>query len=158
MTVLIQGPQVRAIALGVKVDQPAAVLPATTTVTLFDVTGGRVLITGLCGQCTTVCTATATTVSVGLTPTAGTAQNAGLASTTAITSSEVGTLVGLNLTAGGALVVGAKAGSAVQVAGHAPYVVQPGAITITTSATNTGAFSWSLTYVPLDDGASVAAH
>lgn len=158
MTVYISGPQIRAILMGTKVDEPAAVLPATTTATIFDVSGGRVLITSLVGQCTTVCSATATTVSVGLTPTSGTAQNAGLASATAITSSEVGTLVGLNLTAGSALVVGAKAGSAVQAPGHAPYIVEPGAITITTSATNTGAFSWSLTYVPLDDGASVAAH
>jgi hypothetical protein len=37
------------------------------------------------------------------------------------------------------------------------YIVPAGAISITTSATNTGAFKWTLTYVPLDDGASVAA-
>jgi hypothetical protein len=35
-------------------------------------------------------------------------------------------------------------------------VVPIGAIKLNTAATNTGAFKWSLFYVPLDDGASVA--
>jgi hypothetical protein len=36
-------------------------------------------------------------------------------------------------------------------------VVSAGAITITTSATNTGAFAWAASYVPLVAGASVVA-
>lgn len=157
MSVIIQGPQIRQILLGTKVDRATAVLPATTTYNIFLVTGGRILVTGLIGNVDVVCTATATTLAVGAAPTTGTAQTAGLASATAVTSSEVGTMLGLPLTAGSGLVVGAKAGASVQLPGHSPYVVQPGAISITTSATNTGSVSWSITYVPLDDGASVAA-
>ncbi len=161
MSALIQGVQLRALLYGVKLDEPAAVLPATTTGNIFTVTGGRIVITSLVGQCTTVCSATATTLSIGLTPTTGTAQNAGLATATAVTSSEVGTLVAVAAAAIGgsvpALVVGAKAGQAVNAPHGIGYVVQPGTITITTNATNTGAFSWTMTYVPYDDGASAAA-
>lgn len=156
MSVIIQGGQLRTVLLGSKVEEPAAVLPATATAHLFTVSGGRVVVTGLVGQCTTVCTATATTVSVGVTPTSGTASTTGLCTATAVTSSEVGTLVSLPITKG-ALLVGANAGSGVQVTGSGGYVVQPGQIDITTSATNTGAFKWTLTYIPLDDGATVAA-
>jgi hypothetical protein len=157
MSNYLQGTQIRKLLLGLKVEEPAAVLPATGIAHLFTVSGGRVLITGLIGQCTTVCDSTATTITVGVTPTSGTASAASLASATAITSKEVGTLVGLPLTAGGALVVGANAGGTAQVSGRGAMVVQPGTIDITTSATNAGAFKWTLTYIPLDDGASVKA-
>jgi hypothetical protein len=157
MANFIDGTQQRLLHMGVKVEEPAAVLPATATAHLFTVSGGRVIVTGLVGQCTTVCSATATTVSVGVTPTTGTASATGLCTATAVTSSEVGTLVSLPSGAKGALVVGANAGSGVQVQGPGGYVVQPGTIDITTSATNTGAFKWTLTYIPLDDGASVTA-
>lgn len=158
MSVIIQGTQLRGIALGTLVSEPAAVLPATTNANIFTVTGGRIVITGLIGTCTTVCSATATTVSVGVAPTVGTAEVAGLCSATAVTSAEVGTLVSLPITKG-ALLVGTSvhAGGAVQVQGSGGYVVPAGSITITTSATNTGAFKWDLLYVPLDTGATVAA-
>lgn len=157
MASFLKGEQQRLLHLGNKVEEPAAVLPATGTAHLFTVSGGRVAITGLVGQCTTVCSATATTVSVGMTPAVGTASVASLATATAITSKEVGTLVSLPSGAPGALVVGANAGGAGQVQGPGGYVVQPGTVDIVTSATNTGAFKWTLTYVPLDDGASVTA-
>lgn len=157
MANFINGTQQRLLHMGLKVEEPAAVLPATATAHLFTVSGGRVIVTGLVGQCTTVCTSTATTVSVGVTPTSGTASTTGLCTATAVTSSEVGTLVSLPSGAKGALVVGANAGAGVQVQGPGGYVVQPGTIDITTSATNTGAFKWTLTYIPLDDGASVTA-
>lgn len=149
--------QVRQILLGTKVEEPAATLPATGIAHLFTVSGGRVLVTGLVGQVTSACDATATTVSVGVTPTVGTASAVSMASATAVTSKEIGTLIGLPLTAGAALVVGGNAGAVVQMPGHAPYVVEPGTIDITTSATNAGVVKWTLTYVVLDDGASVTA-
>ena len=36
-------------------------------------------------------------------------------------------------------------------------IVPAGAITVTTSATNTGAIVWSITYFPYDAGATVVA-
>lgn len=155
MAALVPGTARTLLYLGVQVSKAATVLPATTTANIFTVSGGRVVIVGFVGQCTTVCTSTATTVSVGLTPSTGTASDTGLATATAITSKEVGTLVSLP-TAPGALLVGTNAGTAV-VAGGPGYVVEPGSIYIKTSATNTGAFKWDLWYVPLDVGASVAS-
>lgn len=152
----IPGRDLRKLLFGTKVEEPAAVLPATGTAHLFTVTGGRVIVTGLVGQCTTVCTSTATTVSVGHTPTSGTASTTALATATAVTSAEVGSLVSLPITKG-ALLVNTVAGGAAQAPGSGGYVIPPGTIDITTSATNTGAFKWTLTYVPLDDGATVVA-
>lgn len=156
MTTIIQGDQLRTVLLGNKVEEPAAVLPATATAHLFTVSGGRVVVTGLVGQCTTVCTSTATTVSVGHTPLTGTASTTALATATAVTSAEVGSLVSLPITKG-ALLVNVLAGGAAQAPGSGGYVVPPGTIDITTSATNTGAFKWTLTYIPLDNGATVTA-
>jgi hypothetical protein len=152
----VPGVQLRRLLLGTKVEEPAAVLPATATGHLFTVSGGRVVVTSLVGQCTTVCTSTATTVSVGHTPLSGTASTTALATATAVTSAEVGSLVSLPITKG-ALLVNVLAGGAAQAPGSGGYVVPPGTIDITTSATNTGAFKWTLTYVPLDDGATVVA-
>jgi hypothetical protein len=156
MSTIIQGNDLRTLTQGVKVDRTAAVLPATTTANIFTVSGGRVLITSLVGTVTTATTATATTLAIGTVPTVGTARTTALASAVAVTSREIGTQVNPAATLGGALVVGADAGAASQ-AIAAGFIVSAGAISITTSATNTGAMSWSLTYIPLDNGASVAA-
>jgi hypothetical protein len=43
-----------ALALGASVSRAAAALPASTTGNLFTVTGGRILLTGIVGQVTTV--------------------------------------------------------------------------------------------------------
>ena len=157
MSVLLQGSQMRQVLAGFKVSRAGATIPQTAAQSIFSVTVGRILLTALVGQVTVAIGATATTVSVGFTPTAGTLNASGLASATAITSSEVGVNLGLNLTAGGALVVGSLAGTAVQVTAHAPYVLKPGTLTYTTSASTTGSLQWDLLYIPLDDGATVAA-
>lgn len=153
----IPGRQLRTLLYGLKVTEPAAIVPQTGTAHIFTVAGGRVVITSLVGQVTAAASATATTLSIGVTPTVGTAAATGLATATAITSAEIGTLVSLPISYGALLVgVGAKAGGAVQAQGSGGYVVQPGTVDIVTSASNaTAALSWTLTYVPLDDGATV---
>lgn len=156
MASLIKGKDNRLISLGIKVEEPAAVLPATGTQHIFNVNGGRVLVTGLLGQVTTVCSGTATTVSIGTTPTVGTTNTTGLCTATAITSLEVGSLVSLPLTKG-ALAVGANGGAGVQITGDGGIVVPAGQIDVVTSATNTGAFKWTIFYVPIDDGANITA-
>lgn len=155
MSVIIQGPQVRAIYLGVQVTRAAATIPQTAAQNIFSVTGGRVMVTSLIGQVTTVIGGTATTVKFTNTPTSGTATD--FASATAITSKEVGTMVSLPTTAGGAVVVGANAGAGVLAGPQVALVLQPGTISYTTSASTTGAISWALTYVVYDTGATVAA-
>lgn len=160
MTTLIATTAVRQISLGNYVDnQLHATLPQTATATMFNVSGG-VLLTSFAGRVTTVLGATVTTLSVGVTPSGGgAAQNAGLASATAVTSAAVNTILTLPATVGGALVVAAAAGTPVLAgfAGASALYVPAGAITITTSASDTGAIRWSLTYVPWDTGAAVTA-
>ena len=156
MASFIQGKQLRLLEYGNQVVKAAQALPQSATATLFTVAGGRVVITSLAGTVSTVIGGTATTLALGTAPTVGTAATAGIASATAITSKEAGTHIWLPATAGSALNVGGNAGAAAQLLGGQAYVVSAGTITWTTSASTTGAISWSLTYIPLDDGASVS--
>jgi hypothetical protein len=154
MSVLIQGSQVRQILIGSKVDRATAALPQTTQAAIFTVAGGRVLITGLVGEVTTVMGATATTLKVTSNPASGT--DVDLTSATAVTSKEVGSQFTLPATSGSGLVVN-NAGGSGQLPAHNPYIVPVGTVDLVTSASDTGSVKWSVTYVPLDDGATVTA-
>ncbi len=155
----IQGTQLRTLNQGSIVTKAAAALPQTATGTLFTVAGGAVLVTGLVGIVTTVVQSSDPVLSLGTAPTVGTAQTSGIATTTVLTSAEVGTLVTVASSAGlptGLVVMAtaAKSGSSVFLAN--PFLVSAGTITWTTGASKTGAMKWYLTYIPLDDGASVS--
>lgn len=159
MANFIQGTQLRTLNQGVIVTKAAQNLPQSATATLYTVAGGAVLVTGLIGIVTTAIAASDPVLSLGTAPTVGTAQTSGIATTTVLTSAEAGTLLTVQPSSGlaGALVVmatAAKAGAAVFLAN--PFVVSAGTITWTTGASKTGALKWYLTYVPLDDGASVS--
>jgi len=154
MSVIIAGSQVRQILLGQKVDRATAALPQTTQAAIFTVTGGRVLVTGLVGEVTTVMGATATNLKVTSNPTTGT--DVDIAANAAVTSKEVGSQFTLPAATGSALVV-KNGGGGGQFPTHQPYVVPIGTIDLVTDASDTGSVKWSLTYIPLDDGASVAA-
>jgi hypothetical protein len=153
MSVLIQGSQIRAITLGVKVDRATAVLPATAQAAIFTITGGRVVVTSLVGEFTVAGSATATNLSVTTNPTTGT--DVVLASVAAVASKEIGSLVTLPLTLGGTLNV--QSAGAGEIPGAVGFLCPIGTIELITSATNTGSVKWSLTYYPYDDGAAVAA-
>lgn len=156
MTTILDPSQLLALAYGYEVTKAAQTIPQTATANLFTVSGGNVLVTAIVGEVTTVIGGTATTLSLGLTPTTGTANATGLATATAITSKEVGTLATIQPSSGvgGGLVVGANAGQGVFL--PVPVLVPPGTISWTTSASTTGAMKWYLTYIPLDAGAAVS--
>lgn len=157
MSVIIQGYQLREIAFGVQVTKAAANLPQTATATLYTVATGNVLVTSLLGVVSgTAIQNQACTLALGTAPTTGTAETAGIASATSIINMEIGTWMTPQASSGvdGALVVGGHAGNAVYL--PTPFVVAPGTITWTTSASNTGKIAWYLTYVPLDNGATVS--
>lgn len=157
MAVIIQPEQVRLIQFGNTITKAAANLPASTTATLFTVAGGNVLVTSIVGLVSgTAIQNQACTLALGTVPTTGTASSTGLATATSIQNKEIGTWVTVLKSSGlaGALVVGTNAGSTPFL--ESPFVVPPGTITWTTSATNTGKMAWYLTYVPLDTGASVS--
>lgn len=155
MATILQGQQLRLIEYGYQVLKTAVALPQSATATLFTVTGGRVIITSLVGTVSTAIQNQACTLAVGTVPTTGTASTTGIATATSIINLEAGTHVYLPQTKG-ALTVNTNAGGAAQMFAGAAYVVSAGTVSWTTSASNTGAFSWALTYIPLDTGAAVS--
>ncbi len=153
MTYSLSPNGIRTALLGIQVNRATATLPQGATGHIFTVTGGRIVVTSLIGEVTTIVGATVTTLKVTSTPTVGTAVD--LTSATAITSLEVGGHISLPLTLGGAVVVN-NAGAA-QIPGALGFLVPAGSVDITTSANDTGSVKWSLTYVPYDDAAVVTA-
>jgi hypothetical protein len=157
MATILQGSQLRQVELGFQVLKAAQTLPQTTTLTLFTVTGGRVAVTSLVGTVSTVIGAGAVTMSLGVAPTVGTANTAGIAAlTTTLANKEAGTNLWLPPIVGAALLFGANAGTPAQLMANV-YVATTGTITWTTAAASTtGAVSWALTYIPIDTGAAVS--
>lgn len=155
MATILQGAQLRLIEYGYQVLKTATALPQTATATLFTITGGRVIITSLIGTVSTAIQNQACTLALGTVPTTGTASSTGIATATSIANLEAGTHFYLP-SAKGALTVNANAGAAAQLFAGAAYVVSAGTVSWTTSASNTGAVSWALTYLPLDTGAAVS--
>ncbi|MFI8448243.1 hypothetical protein [Streptomyces erythrochromogenes] len=153
MSVLIAGSQLRTLLYGTKVDKATAALPASTTGSLFTVTGGRVLVTSIVGRVTTGIQAQANAIKLVATPSGSGAVN-DLSGTVESNGLAAGGLLSITGLAGDAMVKSTGGGVSTL---RNPVIVAAGAIGLNTAATNTGSVEWSLTYVPLDDGASVAA-
>ena len=149
----LQGNQLRTMVLGQRVTRAAALQPQTGQAAIFNVVGGKVMVTTLVGEVVVATPATANTLKVTGNPTSGT--DVDWSSATSTASKEVGSIITLGVTAGAALVV-ANAGG-----GNAtldPYIAQIGTIDlVTTGSAATGTIKWILTYVPVDDGAYVTA-
>lgn len=123
--------------------QPGKVLPATATGTIFTITGS-VVVLGLVGVVSTVFAATAVNLSLGIT-----GNNTALAANpaAAYNATAVGSVISLPSALGGQLPAAVSAkGSA---AGLDSFIAENTNITITTDATNTGAVTWTLLWVPL---------
>ncbi|MER5559700.1 hypothetical protein ABT071_13950 [Streptomyces sp. NPDC002506] len=151
----IAGSQLRRLVLGTAVAGAAKTVPQNATATIFTVSGGRVLVTGLVGKVTTVIGGTTPSAKVVATPTVGSAND--LCTATAITADEVGTLYSIPGPTGSAFGVSGS-GSGGVTGQTAPVIVAAGTIGVNVSAADaTGAIQWTLTYVPLDDGAVVTA-
>lgn len=156
MTTIIQGNQLRKLVLGTQVANTAGkTVPQNATSTIFTVAGGRVAITSLVGKVTTVIGGTTPSAKLVATPTVGSAND--LCTATAITGDEVGTQYSIPGPTGSALGVSGT-GSGGVTGQTAPVIVAAGTIGVNVSAADaTGAIQWALTYVPIDDGASVTA-
>lgn len=154
MTNLLGGQAAAQTVLGTQVTRAAALLPQTAQAAIFQVKGGKVLVTSLVGEVVVVMPATTNTLKVTGNPTAGT--DVDWTTATSPASKEVGSVISLPVTAGGALVVAnAGAGNAI---GPNGYVAQIGTIDLVTSGSAaTGTVKWTLTYVALDAGATVVA-
>lgn len=140
--------------LGFRVDRATKNLPATAAEALFTIATGRVLVTLLLGEVTTVIQTQLCNTKVTVNPTTGTSGD--VASNLDISADEAGTFY---LVEGdGTALVGVSAGGSFFAAGApAPIVVPVGGIDLETGATNTGQVKWTLFYLPIDDGAVVTA-
>lgn len=161
MSVLINGSEIRAIALGIRVEKAAAILPATGLQTLFTVSTGRVLCTLLIGQVTVVFDGTANSLSVEADPTVGALGD--LAAATVCTSDIAGTLYTVHGIQAALLGTQKEGGTEVptHVTAKSPvgggFILNPGTVSLRTTGTDTtGSTKWTICYVPIDDGASVA--
>jgi hypothetical protein len=125
---------------------PAQVLPATASANLFTVTG-VVLVTALFGIVTTVFSATAVHIELGdsQNPSAIAAKPAA-----ALSDTGVGNVLVMPASLGADLPVPVDAAG--EQSACSMFVVDSADITITTDATNTGAITWLLSYVPLYPG------
>jgi hypothetical protein len=137
---------------GIRVDRATATPPATTSTEYFHVYNGRCLVTMLVGEVTTAIQAQACNLSWESNPTTGTTN--AMCAVLDIQSKEQGTLLSITGTVGDAMIAGSSGAVKGQLA---PVIVAVGGLELKTSATNTGSIKWSLWYIPLDDGAYIAA-
>ena len=152
MSEFLAGKSLRKLLKGNKVERAAAGLPASTAGALFTVSGGRVAITQIVGEVTTVIQTQANNTKLTANPTTGTSVD--ICAVLNISADEVGTLYGISGLQSDAL-IGINAGA---VPGQVrDVVVNVGTIDIDCAATNTGEVAWTLFYIPIDDGASVTA-
>lgn len=140
------------IALGFHVARATDTLPQTTVESLFTVTGGRVLITLLFGEVTTAIQNSDPVMKLTSNPTTGTSVD--VASTVDTSSLEIGGMVICEGDTTALIKVNAGGGGP---ANAMPWICPIGTIDLETGASKTGSVKWDLWYLPLDEGASVAA-
>ena len=137
---------------GTRVDRATAALPATAAAAIFNVVGGRVAITKIVGQVTTVIQNQANNTKLVANPTAGT--DVDICAVLNIAADEVGCLYGITGLNSDAL-IGINAGA---LPGQTrDVVVNVGTIDLDCAATNTGSVKWAIWYMPIDEGATVTA-
>ena len=162
-----QAAQVLAAHYGALVTGGAKTLPASTTGHIFTVAGGRVIVTSLTGVISTAIQAQATTLSVGNTPTGGSASTASFCATLDLTGKAAGISLAVPQAKATALLASGadgtylwnttSGGQGVPITSGGLLIVPAGTIDVTTVATSTGAITWSVSYVPYDSGATVTA-
>lgn len=140
---------------GTKVERATAALPQSTTGALFTVSGGRVLVTALIGEVTTVIQTQADNTKLQFDPTdAGATQD--LCAVLDITGDAVGTMYSLDGTPGNAMVDALNFLPSNKTLAR-PIVLKPGSILLNCAASNTGSVKWTVVYLAIDEGAAVAA-
>lgn len=134
----------------IRVEKAAATVPASTTQDIFVVENGRVLVKLLIGEVTTAIQAQANNLSVVFPATAG--GSVTLASVLDINGFALGRMF---LVEGDGTALVSNGGALLNAVGTGQFILSEGTMNITTSATNTGATSWTIWYLPLDDNAIV---
>jgi hypothetical protein len=150
MTVWYDPSDVRMMLFGFPVVKSTGTL-AATTVGLFTVAGGKVLVTSIVGEVTTAITV-ANSYKLQHNPTTGTTSDLVAATDIGTTDTPVGNLLGFT---------GVKTDSIIHGPGRcatltSPIVLTAGSIESVSAGTD-GVIVWTLTYVPLDAGATIVA-
>jgi hypothetical protein len=143
------GPSWTALKYGFRVERAVATLPQTATTTYFTVAGGRVACFFL-GEMVGASDATACNFNLVHTPTGGTVGD--LSAAASIASKEIGCMIGITGLPGDATLI-TTAGVRFQ----NPVVLKPGAVGAKASGNNPGTTKWVCWYLPIDEGATVAA-
>lgn len=144
-----------AAAIGFRVERATAALPQTTGASIFTITGGRVRITSIIGEVTTVIQTQANNTKLVFNPD-DTGASQDLCAVLDITADAVGTMYSITGTPATAMQDALNFLSSNKVLA-APLVLKAGAIELNCAASNTGSVKWTVTYQPLDDGAAVVA-
>lgn len=147
-----QSKAIREIGLGFRVDRATAALPQTTAAAIFNILGGRVMITNILGEVTTIIQTQVNNTKLIANPTVATSVD--MCAVLDITADEVGCLYGITGVPADAL-IGTNAGLARAMSSY--QVLNVGTIDLSCAASNTGAIKWQVTYIPLDNGAYVTA-
>jgi hypothetical protein len=135
-----------ALVLGTKVERATASLPQTATQTLFTVSGGRVVVTSLFGTVTSSTGSTAGSGEIFWNPSVG--------GTFELANEDL-----TSKSAGYSISYKGSGPTWVEnfiVVGE-PFVLPEGNLTLQTTVSNTGQMSWTLTYIALDEGATITA-
>lgn len=157
MSVLIQGSQLRALLQGVRVERATDTLPQSTDEALFTITGGRVWITSIVGEVTTVIgTGTTPDAKLKFNPTA-TGSDIDLCATASLADDAVGTLYSITGDFSDALKTAHILALETDSVLERPILLSEGDIELDLDESVTGSVAWTLTYIPYDDGAAIAA-
>lgn len=146
-------------ALGQVVERASATLPQGVAAAIFNIVGGRVLITSIVAQVEVIIApiapSVAVTVNLIATPTLATATPRAVCAVLNIDTYDVGELLGITGVHTDNMLPPAGAGT---IEGQTVGVVlQPGTLDLNNADTSTGELSWIVHYIPLDSGAVVQA-
>jgi hypothetical protein len=140
---------------GTKVERATAALPQTTTSTLFTIATGRILVTSIVGEVTTVIQTQADNTKLTFDPTdAGATQD--LCAVLDITADAVGTMYSITGTPATAMQDALNFLPPSKALAN-PILLKPGAILLDCAASNTGSVKWTLCYIAYDSGATAVA-
>lgn len=140
---------------GLKTERATAALPQTTASALFTVSTGRILLTEIIGEVTTVIQTQANNTKLTFDPTdAGATQD--LCAVLDITADAVGTMYSITGTPATAMQDALNFLPPSKLLTKA-IILKPGSILLDCAASNTGSVKWTACWVPLDSNARLAA-
>jgi len=141
---------------GLRVDRAAALVTGAT-VALFNVVGGRVLLLNFLGEVATIMDGTACTLRIQALTTDATAVQTFLTSAVTDCANDTkGTMYTLPAAVASDLVKSTNNSAAVS-STQTPLVIKTGALNLIGGGASAGTIKWSAWYIPLDDGAYMAA-